>query len=412
MIGAVLNAWCFSPASAGGFQASGFSARATGMGSVLVAIPGEPTAMYTNPAALAFLGGTHLSLGTTLSLPDYHFIGVSPSQTSSKMQSQVLFPPNACLTHTFPGGVGIGIAATIPYSVKTDWGEDWVGNRIVTSSDLRTSQITPAVALRIGKHWSLGIGLQVVFFRLDLNRRFGEISTPESPLPTAFMTGSADVAYGFEVGTMYCPNDVFTFGLSLKSRTRSVIEDGTVTYSGVPLESSASVYPNSTFSTSVTHPDQVRGGLSIRPVPELLISGEANLVRWSTFKNMVVRIGSPQYEQRIEQNGWKDVVALRAGVELCLSEITLRGGISYEPSPIPDAELRPSMPDADRLVYAAGIGYAVEEGLMLDLGVQFMGHRLRTVTGSQVQHAPGSYFNGTYDLASTVVGLNISYSWK
>lgn len=411
-MGAMLNAWCISPAAAGGFQVSGFSARATGMGSVLVGLPGEPTTMYANPAALAFLGGTHLSLGTTVSLPDYHFIGVSPSQASSKMNTQVLFPPNACLTHTFPGGVGIGIAATIPYSMKTDWGEEWVGNRIVTSSELRTSQITPAVALRIGKHWSLGIGLQVVFFRMDLNRRFGEFSTPETPLPTVYMTGSADVAYGFEVGTMYTPGEFLTLGLSLKSRTRSMIDEGTVAYSGVPLESSVSVLPNSTFSTSVTLPDQVRGGVSIRPIPELLLSGEANLVRWSTFKNIIVRIGSPQYEQRIEQNGWKDVIALRAGVELSLSDIALRGGIAYEPSPIPDAELRPSMPDADRLIYAAGIGYAVEEGLMLDLGIQFMSHRLRTVTDSRVQSAPGSYFNGTYDLASTVVGLNISYSWK
>ncbi len=396
----------------GGFQASGLSARATGLSGVLVALPGEPTSMYTNPAALSFLTGTNLSLGTTLSLPSYHFVGVTPSLSSTKMNSQVLFPPNLCLTHTFASGIGIGIAATIPYSAKTDWGEDWVGNRIVTSSELRSSQLLPAMAFRIGNAWSVGIGMQVVFLRIDLNRRWGQIPVPGSGLPGIYMTGSADVAYGFEVGAMYQPDDVLTVGLSLKSRTRSTIEDGTVTYSGVPGESSIVVMPNATFTSSITLPDQVRGGVSVRPISALLLAGEVNLVRWSTFKSLMVRIGSPAYEQRFEQAGWKDVLTMRAGLELSLSDVTFRGGISIENSPVSDAEVRPSLPDADRMVYAMGIGYVIGEGLMLDLGIQILDYRKRTVTDSRVEYAQGSYFNGTYDLSGTVVGLNISYSWK
>jgi long-chain fatty acid transport protein len=403
-------------ARAGGFQSRELPARAIGMANVLLAIPNEVTAMYVNPAALSFLSHTHLSLGTTLTFPDYTFTGVSPSTQSTRMKSQASYPPNACLAHAFNNGVGIGISVTNPYAARTDWGEEWVGNSIVTSSELRSVQVTPSGSIRIGEHWSLGLGVQVVFLRMDLNRRHGP--SYASTIPMVYMTGSADVTYGFEIGVMYVPDDVWRMGLALKSRTRSNIEQGTVTYSGVPGESGTIVMPNATFMSSVTLPDQIRAGVSVQPVRALLLAGEVGFARWSTFKNLMVRIGAPVYVQRFEQYGWKDAFSVRGGIELALDDLRVRAGIAYEESPIPDSQLRPSLPDAHSIVYAAGIGYAIEGGLMLDLGVQMLRHKQRTITDSQVFYLPlsfenpGGYFNGTYDLSSTVVGLSVRYSWK
>ena len=405
-----------SAACAGGFHSRELSARALGMANVLVAMPDDATAMYVNPAALSFLTRTHLSLGTTLTFPEYTFIGVSPSTQSTKMKSQASYPPNACLAHGFANGIGIGISVTNPYAVKTDWGAEWVGNSIVTSSEIRSVQVTPSASIRIGNHWSLGLGVQVVFLRMDLNRRYG--LSYASTIPMVYTTGSADMTYGFEIGVMYVPDDVWRMGLALKSRTRSSIEQGTVTYSGVPGESGVMVMPNASYMSSVTLPDQVRAGVSVQPVSGLLLAGEVGLARWSTFKNLLVRIGSPVYEQRFEQYGWKDAFAVRGGIELALDDLRLRAGIAYEESPIPDSQLRPSLPDAHSIVYAAGIGFEIEEGLVLDLGVQLLPHKKRTITESQVFYLPlalenpAGYFNGTYDLSSTVVGLNVRYSWK
>lgn len=403
---------CASAAHAGGVQSRELAARALGMGNVLVAVPDEATAMYANPAALSFLGHTHLSLGTTLTFPSYTFTGVAPSTRSARMKSEATYPPNACLAHTFPNGVGIGISVTNPYAAKTDWGEDWVGNRIVTSSELRSVQVTPSVSLRIGDHWALGLGVQVVFLRMDLNRAYGSLFSYGSTIPMVYMTGSADVAYGFELGVLYVPDEVWRLGLSLKSRTRSTIEQGAVTYAGIPGESSIIVMPNATFTSSITLPDRVRAGVSFRPVTALMVAGELDLTRWSTFKNLMVRLGSPVYEQRFEQSGWEDALAVRGGIELAVDDLRFRGGIAYEETPIPDSQLRPSAPDAHCVVYTGGIGYAIEEGLVLDFGVQMVRHKQRTITDSQVPYGPDGTFNGTYDLSSTVVGLNVRYSWK
>ena len=162
----------------------------------------------------------------------------------------------------------------------------------------------------------------------------------------------------------------------------------------------------------MTLPERVGVGVMVRPFRSLLITGEADLTRWSSVKGMAVRIASPATARIVDQGGWKDILGYRAGVEFGLADVMLRAGAGYEATPIPDAELRPSIPDADRLHYGFGIGYVVEAGLLLDLGVQIDRYADRTVTNSTVLSDFNEYFNGTYKLSSTVVALTISYSWK
>jgi long-chain fatty acid transport protein len=137
-----------------------------------------------------------------------------------------------------------------------------------------------------------------------------------------------------------------------------------------------------------------------------------DLTRWSSVKGMTVKIGSPATVRIVDQSGWKDVLSYRAGLELGVSDVMLRAGAGYEASPIPDADLRPSIPDANCFYVGFGIGYAVEDGLQLDLGVRIDRYAARTITNSAVLYSFSEYFNGTYKLSSTVIALTISYSWK
>jgi long-chain fatty acid transport protein len=400
-------------ATSGGLESGVPSARAIGLGGATSAITGEASTIFSNNASLSFLHGTHLTLGATVTMPDYEFSGVLPSTATSKMTPQSLFPPAIALSHTFANGLAVGIAATIPHYVKTNWGQTWVGSHIVSASEIRGVQLSPSVAFRIGPHVAAGIGLQAVFVRMDHSRSIGSVADSSTGrFPTMSMTGSADVAYGFELGLMYSPSDALALSLSLRGRTTAEITTGTVTYSSDAGESSSTAPGNNSFSTNVTIPERIRAGVMLRPFDGLLLTGELDLTRWSVVKGMTIRIGSPATSRIVDQSGWKDVVGYRGGVEVALADIMLRAGAGYEVSPIPDAELRPSIPDADCFHYGFGFGYAVEEGLMLDLGVQVDRYADRTVTNSAVLSGIDEYFNGTYKLSSTVIALTISYSWK
>jgi long-chain fatty acid transport protein len=396
---------------AGGFRTGAPAARTLGLGGASVALIGDHAGCFSNAATLSFKHGTNLALGATITMPDHEFKGVLPSDATSKMNPQSLFPPSVALSHTFSNGLGIGVSASIPYQVKTNWGEDWIGSPIVISSEVRAVEVMPSVAFRLGTDLAIGIGLQASFIRMDHTRRNGEVpDAVTGRYPMMSMTGSADVAYGFNAGLMYSPGNILAIGLALRSKCTGNITNGTISYTGNADATPAS--SGTSFATTLTLPEQVLAGIAIRPVDVLLLTAEAQLMRWSGVKGVTIRLGSPVSSVLIDQSGWKDVLALRAGAEITIADIMLRAGIGIEPSPVPDAELRPSMPDGDSFHYNIGIGYAVEEGLVLDLGLQVDRYADRTVTDSRVLYAPERYFNGSYVMSSTVFALTLSYSWK
>lgn len=406
---------CMFPAlsDAEGSKLAPPTARALALGGATTALLSEPSGIFSNAAALSYLRGTNLCLGATVTMPDYEFRGVLPATLPSKMTPQSIFPPSVALSHTFANGLGIGITAGTPYQTKTSWGETWIGSPIVIASEMRGVEVSPAVGFRVSEDLSIGVGLNAMFVRMDHTRRYGSVADATTGrYSTMSMTGSADVAYGFNVGLMYSPGDALALGLSLKSKTTSEIENGTVTYTGNVGEGSGTTTPPSSFATTITLPERLRAGVMLRPLSSVLVTGEVAFDRWSSVKGVILRLGTPATTRLVDQSGWKDVLSYRGGVEIALGEVLLRGGLGVEPSPIPDAEARPSIPDADNFHYSVGLGYAVEEGLMLDLALQVNSFTDRVVTDSHVQYDADKYFNGIYALASTVLALTISYSWK
>jgi long-chain fatty acid transport protein len=401
-------------AFAGGFEVLGISARSAGMGGSLSMLTGSPTGAYFNPATLTHLEGTQFSIGTTVTLPNFRFTENFDTGESTKMQTQVLFPPNVCLTHTFRSGLGVGIAATIPFSSKTDWGIDWVGRNVIAGSEFRALVLTPMVSFRATAALSVGIGLNVTSFRYVRSARLIPAQTmePSGLEGTERMQADGSPAYGVQLGVLVAPSEVFSLGIAYRSRSKISIEDGSVVYEWPASAMPPPEYSATSFSTSMVLPDKIRAGISFRPVAPLLLVGELELSRWSSFEKQVVTVGDPATRVIEEQQDWKDVLGAHAGIELLVGDVALRAGVMLKKSPVPDAQLRPSMPDADCTAYTAGIGYIIGEGLTLDVALQSLDYHDRAITNSAVQSARGLPMNGTYIMSATVVGLNVSYSWK
>jgi len=400
-------------AHAGGFESQGVSARGAAMGGAMAMVTGNPTSAFVNPATLAYLRGTHFSIGTTVSLPNFRFTEDFGTGASTKMQTQVLFPPNVCLTHTFASGLGFGIAASIPYSSKTDWGLEWVGRNVIAASELRGVVVTPMVSFRATRSVSIGVGVNITSFRFVRSARVALAGGTMVPVEaTERMQGDASMAYGVQVGMLVVPDDMFSFGFVYKSRSAVTVEDGEVLYEWPAGSAPAPGTTASKFATSFTLPEKIHAGVSFQPVEPLLLVGELEYVRWSSIGKQVVTVADPLKSEIVAQQDWKDVLVAHAGVELNLGDVALRAGFLLDRSPIADAQLRPSIPDADRIAYTAGIGYAIGEGLDLDVALQFVEYSDRTITNSAVTSAAGRPLNGTYQMSATVVGLNVSYSWK
>ncbi len=397
----------------GGFEALSVSARGAGMGGIMAMVTGSPTSAYVNPASLTYLRGTQFSIGMAVTLPNFRFTEESGTGTSTKMQTQVLFPPNLILTHTFASGLGFGIAASIPYSSKTDWGLEWVGRNVIAASELRGVVVTPMVSFRATRSVSIGAGVNITSFRFVRSSRVTLAGGTVVPVEgTERMQGDASTSYGVQVGMLVVPDEIFSFGFVYKSRSAVTVEDGEVLYEWPANAAPAAGTTATTFGTLFTLPDKIHAGVNFRPIAPLLFTGELEYVRWSSIDRQIVTVGEPSTSEIVAQQDWQDVLAVHAGVELNLGDVALRGGVSLDRSPISDEQLRPSIPDGDRRSYTAGIGYTIGEGLDLDVALQFVEYNDRTITNSAVKSATGQPLNGTYQMSATVVGLNVSYSWR
>ncbi len=286
-----------------------------------------------------------------------------------------------------------------------------MGNTIVIGTEMRGVEVTPVIAFRPTPLIALGIGLNIVSFRVRTSDLVPIANTTGTPWAIRGFEGDPENGYGVQIGATLKPVDILSIGLAYKSPVAISITDGKVTYQGLPAELMPQ-YPEARFTSQFTLPGQFIAGVGLRPFAGFLIAGELQYVQWSDFESLQFRMEDGSGLILTEQAGWGDVLTSRVGVELHLPELVLRAGYAFDRTPIPDPELRPSVPDANREVLSAGIGYEVGEGLTLDFAFQSIRYLERTISTSRVLTDGGTAFNGTYLLSATVVGLNVTYSWK
>jgi long-chain fatty acid transport protein len=399
----------------GGFQMVDQSARAMGTGGSVGALTGDPTAIHANPALLSFLDGPVFSFGATVQVPDQRFFGVNSLTTETKMQAQVLFPPNICLTYTTPGGFGAGVSVTVPYEIQTEWDPNWVGARLAVKSDLRVAMVTPAVSMKFSENLSVGVALELGLPRILYEQRFPVTFPGDSTTqPDADVThdGSGNVSYGVLAGVYYRPNDLISLGASYRSHMNLSIEDGRVRYRGIP-DQIAGQYPEGRFSTGLALPNQFLISASLHPMRWLSLSGDLEYSLWSEFSSVRITYSDPTRPDVLANLNWKDVVNARFGLEAAFSEFSIRAGIRFEQTPVPDATLSPGLPDASGTGYSLGFGYRAGEGLVLDFAYSLMHFNDRRVVNSGLPYnSLGGVFNGLYTSQTASLAINVTYSWN
>jgi long-chain fatty acid transport protein len=395
------------PVFAGGFIILDQSARSSGMGSLGAPSASDPSPMYWNPAFLSQLRGTHFSFGAMVMLPEQRFNGIHPSQAEYRGTPQVLFPPNFYLTHTFGRGWGIGLSLNFPYSERVEWGSDWTGSTLATRSEVRIASVNAAVSIPIGHSTSFGAAVLVNIPRLSVALRVP--SSADSSATIRSLDGTGTPSFRFQFGMLHEIIDGVTLSVAYRSAVSLRIDDGQVTSqdaSGAKAGGSVG-----TFVTNLDLPHEFETGISWQPGTWIVFSARGSMGLWSAVKqNRVVVTGSPPGTVTTPMH-WKNAASAGGGIEVSFADMSLRGGYRWQQSPIPDGTLSPALPDADASGFSVGLGYHVEEGLVLDFSFARLEYRERAVITSTLTTAGGTPFNGLYSGRTTAVGLNISYSW-
>ena len=316
---------------------------------------------YTNPAGMTQLTGRHVLFGAyelwvvqefeadpggTVSVPPGSLDGGGRSVT----------PQAAVGTYAvvqIDERRWFGFALNAPFAGGSDYDESWIGRAFVTESQLVGLNMEPSFAVRLDPRWSLGVGLNVFFARLESKR----LASNAAGAPRVTLEAD-DVGVGATVAALYTPNARTRIGLTYRSEIDVELEG--------ELDSPGE--PNATLD--FTLPRGVSLSLRRDVTPRTSLLADVGWTDWSAFSKQRSSVaGVPSVLDR----GWNDTWRVGLGVEWLADERwLLQAGIGFDSSAIDDNRLLPDIPFQESLRYSVGCQYRLDERWALGMTYTFM----------------------------------------
>jgi len=393
-----------APAARGsGFLIYEHGAAAMAMAGAFTSLAKDPSALWHNPAGLAFLEGTQIMGGATFILPsgsvefpDY------PGSPSYDQVHKIFYPPNFYISHQLSNKTVIGLGVTSPYGLGIEWPEPetFPWRYLGTKSDMITFCINPAVAYKLTDRFSLGLGVSFIYSKLT------QSITRYMMMGEAGLDVPADVdvdgtAFGFNAGLLYKGNG-YRVGLNYRSRF-------TLDYKGtVSLDIPVYETPFAgTGETSFNFPDLVTLGVSFDLSKKLVWAVDFHYFFWSSYDSYTFHFEVPDLaltEDLIVPTLWKDSYIARTGLEyMATDRLALRAGFAFDKSPQPASTMDTSLPDADRTTLTCGFGYKLGR-LTLDFAYRFENFHERTSGRPDI-------FQATFKTQAHLFGIDLGYKF-
>jgi long-chain fatty acid transport protein len=383
-------------AFSGGFQLNEHGARAMGQGGAFAARASDLSAMYFNPAGLAYQDGIQAYLGVTLIMPKTSFFGPDQLNTNqeTKMVSQTFNPINVYASCQILDNLVVGMSVNNPYGLGTEWPADWSGRFISTKVDLQTFFYTPTVAYKFGDSFSLGVGMNYATGKVTLKR---VLSDPFDPHANADIEANG-TGTGWNVGAMYKASKDLSIGVSYRSQVK-IDATGTATFD--PMRS---VYPAGDVTSSLTLPATGFLGVAFSPMKNLSLEADYQYVGWSSYKELAVTFKKDN-SVSVSPKNYEDTYLIRVGGEYAMGDLQLRAGYIYDHTPAPTMYVEPLLPDASRNEVSVGLGYKLTKHLSVDLAYLYIKFDQRKAVGTALN------FDGTYNSSANLFAVDFGYSF-
>ena len=331
--------------------------------------------------------------------------------------------PNFFYAHPLANGIRLGLGIHAPFGLATEYAPDWVGRYHAVKSELRTVNINPTVALRLNETISLGFGLSAQYIEAELSNRidFGTIGalsgvpglSPQNNDGSVTLKGD-DWGYGFNLGILFTPSEATRVGIAYRSRIRHTLK-GRADFENAPatLVAATGRFVDTGVRSSVKLPDMVSASIAHRIGTRALLLADATWTRWSTLQELRFRFDNPNEADGVTTLDWKNSWRYSVGLSYRWSERwTLRTGIAYDQTPIPNAQRRtPRIPGEDRRWVAVGASYHPSRNLRLDVGYAHLFIKdpriAKTATGEDTFRGA---LNGTYDASVDILSAQLVWT--
>ena len=404
---------------AGGFALHEQGARGMGLGGAFVAQASDPSAIYFNPAGIAFLRGSHLQVGGAFVRPRTTFTGADPfpgADVVERTDGRAILPPALYYTHQFSERLVLGAGFNQPFALRTRWAapETFTGRFLSQRASLDSWSLTPTAAYRLADRLSIGVGLDVRRGSLSTRRRIPGLHPTTRQLVDAGairIDGDSDTAIGFNVGLLARPTESLSVGALYRHRVAHDFR-GTAEFSliptGVPALDAAvaAVIPAGALavSTPVTLPASFTGGAAYR-WGEWTFAGQVDLVQWSKLQQIAFDYEGREDLREVFVVDYANSIALRVGAERRLGPAwAARCGYFFDDSPAPGASQTPLLFDGDR--HGIAVGGSWQQGSW-----RIDGAVGATRSPSRPTGATPEGYSGAYRTNAVTAGVSLGYAF-
>lgn len=399
-----------------GFLIYEHGAAAMAMGGAFVALANNPSAIFHNPAGIAFLEGTQISLGTTL-ITSNTSLELTNLATTVEAVSQWFYPSNFYISHKMNDRVAVGFGFFNPYGLGTKWPEDYALRFIATEDDMKTFFFNPVVAVKLDENFSVSVGVTYVYGTLQLDRvNLIDLTAYGGSIYEASVVvkGTGD-AFGLNAGALY-RGENFSLGFNWRGGFDLNLEgDLALDNSNIPAPFLAAVPTEAGITTTMSIPHILGFGVAFNLTESLIFTADLHYILWSTFEEFALEIDYPDpvpddTETFVED--WKNSYVIRGGFQYMVKEnFALRAGFLYDKTPQPVETMDPLLPDANRWALTGGFGYK-SGNFVIDVAYQYEPFNDRESANRGVVLHPVTGVNlglGTYSTTAHLFGISIGF---
>ena len=396
---AAVAAGAARPCPAAGFLIYDISGEAIGRASAVSAGTSEPSAVWFNPAALAFMEGVSASAGGVFVTARSTFSPAAGGGDTDSNRGNFFLP--TVFAHAALGdrvAVGMGVYTTFGIGIR--WPDGWDGRESAIAASLKTLAFNPTIAVKLHPQWSVAVGFDAIRAAVDFTNGLPAIVGGDVRLV------GGTWGYGFNAAALYrIVPDRLHAALTYRSRVKLSF-NGNADFSPANPDFGR-MLPDQPGTAAITLPDIITAGLMGRPRPDLMLGFDANLVLWNSYDRIDIAFSNPGTPGRTIQPDGRNAFTLRAGADWAAQRwpgLHLRAGLIFDRAAIPAEGLGPGLPDGNRIDSTLGVGYArgivkADVGYML---VYFLPADATTGREGPV---------GTYHTLAHLLGLTVAVSW-
>ncbi len=430
---ALFSLLVLSPLSHGsGFLIYEHGAAAMAMGGAFVAIANNPTAIFHNPAGIAWLDGTQVSVGTTL-ITSNASVNLMNLGESFDAKSQWFYPSTAYISHKISDRITAGFGFFTPYGLGLEWPntaeKPFPLRYISTKSDMKTFFFNPTLAFKVNENLSVAVGASYVHSILEFNLTEPFILAAGPPPVIADVPAILEVTgkgWGLNAGFLYREGS-FSLGFNWRGGFELDYKDGDLMLDLTQVQALNPLAPDSltgTASTSFNLPHIFGLGVAFNLTEKVLVAVDLHFVLWSSYDEFVVALDvpgiealyPPGLEDKVVEENWKNSFIFRVGFQYTLNDnLDLRGGFLYDQTPQPIDTMDPILPDSDRWAITAGFGYKLGK-FVIDVAYQFEPFLDRTSPNRNIPLLidPSTGANlgeGAYSTTAHLIGISIGFNF-